>query len=235
MGVAHALEDVDALGHRDRERISRKMRVEDLFGHRLDVGDVPRSIVVDSELVLARGDEHGCFSLCFVDAALCDDISDYIKTFFGKQGKSSGNRAFVRELGVDGEQLIPIVVVELGPIADACVGLERDTVPTAEQLAPSPAGEFGQGREFFQFRHAARPASDEGLLQLLAGFGRNAVVCVLHECNPVALGQFKTRESMLRKAFPGFDLDYTFVGKETIFVPVLSVMIAFVQRRRSSN
>ena len=40
---------------------------------------------------------------------------------------------------------------------------------------------------------------------------------------------------MLRKAFPGFDLDYTFVGKETIFVPVLSVMIAFVQRRRSSN
>ena len=95
-----------------------------------------------------------------MNAALRDDISDYIKTFFGKQGKSSGNRAFVRELGVDGEQLIPIVVIKLGPIADARVGLERDPVPTAEQLVPSPAGKFGKGLEFFQFRHTARPASD---------------------------------------------------------------------------
>lgn len=70
MGVAHALEDVDAPGHRDRERVSRKMRVEDLFGHRLDVGDVPRSIVVDSELVLARGDEHGCFFPLFCECRL---------------------------------------------------------------------------------------------------------------------------------------------------------------------
>jgi hypothetical protein len=52
-----------------------------------------------------------------VNAALRDDISDYIKTFFGKQGKSSGNRAFVRELRMDGEELLPIVVVELGPRA----------------------------------------------------------------------------------------------------------------------
>lgn len=180
MGVAHALEDVDALGHRDRERVSRKMRVEDLFGHRLDVGDVPRSIVVDSELVLARGDEHGCFSLCFVNAALRDDITDYIKTLFERQEKSSGNRAFVRELGMDGEELIPIVVVEFGPIANARVGLERDAVPTAEQLAPSPAGQFGQGLEFFQLRHAARPASDEGLLQLFADFGRELFVGLTH-------------------------------------------------------
>lgn len=115
-----------------------------------------------------------------MNVVLRDDILDYIKTVFGKQGKSSGNRAFVRELRMDGEQQIPIIVVELGPIANARVGLERDAVPTAEQLAPSPAGEFGKGLEFFQFRHAARPALDEGLLQLFAGFGRECYVVGFH-------------------------------------------------------
>lgn len=58
---------------------------------------------------------------------------------------------------MNGEEFLPIIVVELGPVADTRVGLERDALPTAEQLAPSPAGEFGQGLELFQFRHAARP------------------------------------------------------------------------------
>ena len=67
---SHALEDLDALRHRDRERISQKLRVEDLFGRRLGVGAVPGNIGVDSKLVLAHGDEHGRFFLVFCECRL---------------------------------------------------------------------------------------------------------------------------------------------------------------------